>query len=1016
MLNRVPLATWCFALCVVVANADQTAADKQYPQEIAPLFEQHCAACHGTEGPEAELTLVSRAESLPMALQRVASLETIAKRLRSRTMPPPDHEPALAAKQRQKLLDWLDAKMDALIGESSNPGRVTIRRLTKVDYRNTIRDLLGLHVDTSEFPSDDIAHGFDNLADVISLPPLLMEHYLGAGEKLAAQWVQRQIDPNDDGRKAAAEQLLPLMDRAFRRPATEQEQAGLLGFYETCRQQGFPHQEAVQACVTKLLISPPFLFRIEQDGPIGQDRQLDDFELATRLSYFLWSSMPDAELFAIARAGGLQTGQTLNEQIERMLKDPKVRQGLVENFAGQWLQTRRLSKIRPDEQAFPEFDEALRTAMEQETLLLFEEIVRNDLPATLLLDADFTFLNERLAEHYGISGVEGEEFRRVDLKTKPRRGVLTHAGILAINSHPVRTSPVLRGKWIMEAILGTPPPPPVADAGELEAVELKGSLRERLELHRSNERCASCHRQMDALGLAFENYDPVGVWRTKDGQYAIDPSGELADGSKFQNAMELVEVLREKRGDDFRQNLVERLLVYGLGRTLGMYDRAPLKRIVNQTEAGGDSISAIVKGIAESPIFRYRRNPGRIGIEKLPEEFVHDLSGNPDQQALLTVRPNPNLAGSGAKQAEFELHTLKPLLKASTQSGQPVQVGEPAGGPEVKEPYRYPITAPVGEKMYLSFLDGMIGPHEYATDFLKPIGSLPETDMSKVAKIGTSSHAWNGSLDGPANIRPGALVAIDFDVRLVAKERDNFDVYLATPGGSNRSMFASSGGFTVEGEGTHRLRRVCRRKPTTHDAWNNVITLVMRTQVQTVLGNFSPLRVIRPQLGLSSQEPIRFQNLAQGKTAESKPRRVYNAQQTALTDHTGTKWNSILYGTARLDQDKTRAYLFTNRHVGVELLGEHADRFALLGEKVVEDGHALELHGSDGKPGLEGGAEPESEEFRVQFLGANQPGTYQAVLRIVTQAGGVGKRSTGARGEPSKNLHYVDIPVEAVVK
>jgi hypothetical protein len=714
----------------------------------------------------------------------------------------------------------------------------------------------------------------------------------------------------------------------------------------------------------------------------------------------------------------LQTGDTLARQIDRMLADPKVRQGLVENFAGQWLQTRRLSKIRPDREAFPEFDDQLRAAMEQETLLLFEEIVRNDLPATLLLDADFTFVNGRLARHYGIDAVDGDEFQRVDLQTQTRRGVLTHAGILAINAHPRRTSPVLRGKWIMEAILGTPPPPPVADAGELEAVKLKGTLRQRLEEHRKNPRCAACHQQMDALGLAFENYDPLGAWRTRDDGHPIDASGELADGSQFKNALELISVLRETRSDDFRKNLVERMFVYGLGRTLGIYDRPALRQVVRQSETGGDRISAIVRGIANSDLFRYRHNPGRIGIEKLANRFEYDLSGNPDQQVLLTLRPNPNVTGrtGEANRAEFELHTLKPLLKASSQSGNEVVVGTAAGGPEVKQPYRYPIAASVGERIYFSFLEGMIGPQEYANDFLKPIQFLPDTDMGLVENIGNSSHFWNGSLTGPENIRPGSLVSFDFTVRMVAKERDSIDVFLATPGGPNRSMFAAGRGFTVEGEGTHRLTRVGRRRMTMHDAWNNIIDMVVRTQVQTVVGNFSPLRVIRPQLVLSDESPIRFDDVARGAAVESTPRRVANAQQESLVDHEGTTWNTILYGTARLDQDPKRAYHFSSRHVGLELLGEHADRFELLGQRVAEEGHALMLYGGDGQPGLEGGTEPEAEEFRVRFRGADKPGTYRCVLRIVTQAGGVGKRSTGGEGEPKKELHYVEIPVEAVVK
>ncbi len=1013
ILTRVSPVIW-----LVVAGQVYGDIEAEYRDKLAPIVQKHCVACHGIKGPEGDLTLASDSSSLPRGLREVASLEMMAKRLQSRTMPPPDAETQLPEQDRQRLLAWLDSKIDSLVGESSNPGRVTIRRLTKVEYRNTIRDLLGLDADTSEFPSDDVAFGFDNLADVISLPPLLMEHYLSSAEDLASQWVEHEIGVKADGRDAASLTLVPLMERAWRRPTNDLEQSRLLSLYDKCRQGEFRHKEAIVACVTKILISPSFLFRIEKDGPIGQDRQLDDFELATRLSYLLWSSMPDQELFELASSGELQTQDNLSRQIDRMLADPKVRNGLVENFAGQWLQTRRLSKIRPDRKAFANFDESLRAAMEQETLLLFEEIARKDMPVTLLMNADFSFLNERLARHYGIKGVKGKEFQRVTLKGQPRLGVMTHAGILAMNSHPLRTSPVLRGKWILEAMFGTPPPPPVANAGELETVEVQGTLRERLEAHRTNPRCAGCHRQMDALGLAFENYDALGVWRTTDEGQPVDASGELSDGSQFNNALELINGLREKRSDDFRRNLAERMMVYGLGRNLGMYDRKALQQVVRKTEASGDTISSLVKALVETNVFRFRRNPGRIGVEQLADRFVCELTGNPEQQAMLTLRPNPTVPTppSELQQARFELHTLRPLLNASTQSGRPVIVGKPEGGPKVKEPFRYPMTAPVGERVYLSFLEGMIGPQQYADDFLKPIRALPESDMKLIENLTNSSHRWNGSLLGADNIRPGSLISFKFDVRMVAKDQDKLDVFLASPGGPNRSMFASGRGFTVQGAGKHRLTRVCRRKPDMHDAWNNVITMVVHTQVQTVVGNFSPLRVIRPKLGVSDDSPIRFNNVAVGNTAEANPRRIFNAQKMTLTDHEGTVWKSILYGVSRLNQDPKRAYFFSNEHVGVELRGQDAAFFELVGQKVIEDGHALELRGSDGKPGLQGGPQPEFEEFQVRFRGSKKVGTYQAVLRIVTQAGGVGRRSSGGKGVPMKELYYLDIPVQAVVK
>ncbi|MEO2018626.1 MAG: DUF1592 domain-containing protein [Fuerstiella sp.] len=1001
------------------------AADDVYTTTIRPLLDRHCVECHGGGSPKEGLNLEEKkpGESIA-ALQDIQLLDAIAERLRSHAMPPPESDRPLSKADLSKLLDWVNGQIDRSLGGESNPGRVTIRRLTKVDYHNTIRDLLGLDVDTGQFPSDDVAHGFDNLANVISLPPLLMERYAETAESLAAEWWQREIQSNSqrrpgadrDLRNLAAGILLPLQERAFRRPTSELEHHYLLSFFDQCLTRGFSYDEALQGCVTRILVSPPFLYRIEKDGPIGQDYRLDDFELATRLSYFIWSSLPDDELFELARRGELQSGDNLKRQVLRMLKTPKVRQGLVENFAGQWLQTQRLRAIRPDPKSFADFDDELRDAMEQETLRLFETIVREDKPITDLLDADYTFVNERLARHYGIAEVKGDVLRRVNLGDSPRRGVITHGSILAINAHPTRTSPVLRGKWIMEVILGTPPPPPPADVSELEAVKVTGTLRQRLEAHRTNPRCASCHAQMDALGLALENFDAVGRWRAQDGTLPIIAPGKLPDGSHFDDALDLVRLLKEKHTGAFRKNLSERMLVYALGRTLGMYDRLPVRRIVTKTTEAQDLVSSLVLAIAESDAFRLRRNPGRIGVEQLPEQFLFDLTGNPDQQSILQLRHNPHVGSPSAeKRAVFELHTLKPLLGASTANGGDVQVGEPEGGPKVKQAYRYSMTAPIDERVYLSFLEGMIGPTQYSDEFLKPIATVEATDESKVLNVAHSSHAWNAPLAGPGHVRPGSLMAFDFDVRLVAKPSDQISIFLATTGGTNSSMISNAGEFLVEGEGRHRLTQVGRRNPTTHDAWNNNITMVINTRTQTVIDNVSPIRIIRPQLRLSDAGPIRLTVLV-GKTRQSSERHVSNAQKTTLTDHKGQSWRPILYGVSRVKTDPKRPYFMETEHVGIELLGEDADRFELVGANAIDGGRAIKLLGADQKPGLEGGQEPESESFKVLFKGADQKGIYRAVVRIVTQAGNNGKRSGGGNGEPTKDFHYVDIPVEGTVE
>ena len=632
-----------------------------------------------------------------------------------------------------------------------------------------------------------------------------------------------------------------------------------------------------------------------------------------------------------------------------------------------------------------------------------------------MLDADYTFVNERLALHYGIAGIKGEKLQRVSLEKLPRRGVMTHASVLAINSHPTRTSPVLRGKWVMDAILGTPPPPPPADISELEAVKVTGTLRQRLEAHRSNPSCASCHDRMDAFGLAFENFDATGRWRDKDGAAPVDASGKLLGGGQFNDALGMVELLREKQSGAFRKNLSERMLVYALGRTLGMYDRKPLRQISTRVADRQDRISELVLAIAASDAFRLRRNPGRIGVEKLAEAFIFDLGGNPDQQSILKLGRNPHAdPPAAANEASFELHSLQPLLNASTESGAKVVVGKPAGG-SGNQAFRYPMTAPLDEAVYLSFLDGMIGPIDYSDDFLKPIATVDDTDESKVLTVAHSAHTWNAPLAGPTNVRPGSLMAFEFNVRLVAKDKDNITIHLATSGGTNASMIANAGNFAVEGEGNHRLLQVGRRKPTTHDAWNNNITMVINTRTQTVIGKVSPIHVVRPQLGMSDPSPIRL-SAGPGKIAEAPERRVINAQKTTLIDHQKKPWQSILYGVSQMKTDPKRAYFMTTEHVGIALTGEHANLFELLGKNAVAGGRGIKLIGADGEPGLEGGTQPEFESFQVRFRGAAKPGVYRAAVRVVTQAGNTGTRSTGKAGEPLPDFHYLDIPVEATVQ
>src|SRR4051794_30334266 len=375
-----------------------------------------------------------------------------------------------------------------------------------------------------------------------------------------------------------------------------------------------------------VLVSPKFLFRVEADAQPREDKPypIDEYHLASRLSYFLWSSMPDQELFDLAAKKELS--KNLDAQVRRMLKDPRA-SALTENFALQWLQLRRLKTFSPDAKLFPTFNDQLRSAMLKETELFFAEIVREDRSILDLIDGRYTYVNDKLSRHYGITDtvgtrwggkpfksggqrIRGPNFVRVELpEGDDRAGILTHASVLTVTSNPTRTSPVKRGRWVLEQILGTPPPPPPPDVPELvenEKAQLTGSLRQRMEQHRKNPSCANCHARMDPIGFAFENYDAIGKWRTKDGKFDVDPSGTLPDNKTFKGPAELKKILKDKK-DLFARNLVEKLMIYALGRGLEHYDRPAIDAVVAALAKNDYKFSVLATEITKSLPFRYRR-------------------------------------------------------------------------------------------------------------------------------------------------------------------------------------------------------------------------------------------------------------------------------------------------------------------------------------------------------------------------------------------------------------------------
>lgn len=398
--------------------------------------------------------------------------------------------------------------------------------------------------------------------------------------------------------------------RAYRRPATPQEIDQLAGFYAMTRKQGDSFEEGIATALQAALVSPNFLFRIERDQPVPAGRAfapVSPYELASRLSYFLWSSTPDAELLRLAGQGTLRQPAVLAAQVRRMLRDSKS-SALVENFAGQWLQFKNIDVMRPDLERFPMFEDSLRLAMRRETELFLAHIFREDRSLLELLDANYTFLNERLARFYGIPGVTGPEFRRVDMTNNARGGgILAHASVLTVSSYSTRTSPVLRGKWILENILNAPPPAPPPGVPPLEEAKAgqSATLRQQMEAHRKNPVCSSCHALMDPLGFGLENFNAVGAWRTADGKLPLDVSGSLPDGRTFHTPAELKAILKSDR-EAFARGLTEKLLLYALGRGLERYDRPTVMDITAKLSAHDFKAQELILEIVNSLPFQNR--------------------------------------------------------------------------------------------------------------------------------------------------------------------------------------------------------------------------------------------------------------------------------------------------------------------------------------------------------------------------------------------------------------------------
>ena len=770
-------------------------AETPFDREVKPLLVNYCFDCHGDGMDKGGVALDAFKSHEEMLQDRDIWLRVL-KNVRADIMPPPKKKQPTPEEQ-EKIEQWIKTAVFNIDAANPDPGRVTVRRLNRVEYRNTIRDLMGVDFNTTEeFPPDDTGYGFDNIGDVLTVSPLLMEKYLQAAEKIVSDAVPtvarvvgeqsfrgrdfrgegRQngesisfydeaklsqevkiskagdykvnvvlnvngafdFDPGrcelaffvddqekfreqfkwednkrfefnfdekwepgerklrfemkplvpedqkkthvnmritsvqvtgpmarehwtktknydrfftreeipgsmDEKRQYAREILSRFATKAFRRPVDEKMLDRLVGLAEgTYQHENKNFEQGIAQAITAILASPRFLFRIENTASTdGKYALLDEYALASRLSYFLWSTMPDDELFQFAQRGDLR--KNLAPQIKRMLANDRARE-FVENFTGQWLQLRDVQGIAINERAVfareidpaelpedgrerrrflfrrppkAELDGNLRRAMREETESFFAYVMKEDRPVRELLDSDYTFVNERLAKHYGLDGVSGDHMRKVDLpQDSPRGGLITQGSMLVVSSNPTRTSPVKRGLFILDNILGSPPPPPPPDLPELEEAEEKfdhePTLREALELHASDNLCRSCHNRMDPLGLALENFNAVGMWREMERGRPIDSTGQLITGEEFKGPDDLKRVLASERRLDFYRCLTEKMLTYALGRGLEYYDVETVDSIVDQLEKENGRFSALLMGIVNSAPFQKQRAPAAV--------------------------------------------------------------------------------------------------------------------------------------------------------------------------------------------------------------------------------------------------------------------------------------------------------------------------------------------------------------------------------------------------------------------
>jgi mono/diheme cytochrome c family protein len=628
------------AAAVALAGSLLAEPAEEFRTEIRPILEQHCFKCHGPEKQKAKLNLASF-EDYEQVLAAKERWQVVLERVQAYEMPPAG-EPELGYNKQQTLMKWLrqlpkpdQPDCDQIASDRTANfyrGYVMSRRLNRAEYNNTLRDLFGIDLRLQELlPADGGGgEGFDTSGNALFTSPIHLEKYLNAAEHALqtvlpdrARGLPRPLAEARDRlllarpslftrpRAAAQQVVAAFARRAFRRPVTADEVERLLTLFDRAYERGDGYVAAVRYTLKAVLVSPHFLFLVEPEPAEGGVHRLGAVPLASKLSYFLWASMPDEPLLSLAESGALLDPQVYREQIRRMLADPKA-DALGERFALQWLDLQRLgSEVRPDPKKFPEFDAELSDAMKREVVAYFNHIVRNDRSLLELIDSDYTFVNDRLARLYGLEEVASPAFQQVKLASRERGGILGMAAVHTLTSYPLRTSPVLRGHWVLQALLGDkvdPPPPGVAPLEDSADAAAPLTLREQLEKHRSQPECAACHSRMDPLGFGLENFDVLGRWRDTDRGRPIDAEGTLPSGRKFTGPAGLKSVLLDRK-DDVVRHLVRKMAGFAFGRELNQFDQCVIDKTMDALRANEYRAAIVVESIATSFPFLHRFYP-----------------------------------------------------------------------------------------------------------------------------------------------------------------------------------------------------------------------------------------------------------------------------------------------------------------------------------------------------------------------------------------------------------------------